>query len=110
MSPEENFIAELPAVFTVKTFGTWFHFDQKTVYRMVDEGELACLRRPGKSIRILKHQVIDWVGRMQCDSSKSEDGETGTSDGQRTAAAKSQVRARRIEAKLNATSKTSGAR
>ena len=56
-----EFEESLPMVFSVKSFGEMFHCDQKTIYRMINSGELGCIKRNKGSIRILKYHVTDWL-------------------------------------------------
>ncbi len=75
-----EFVENLPNVFTIKTFGDLFGFSPKTVYRMIEKKEIGCLRRPNDTIRILHTHVEEWI--KSCDSEKSPDDENGISNGQ----------------------------
>ena len=79
----KEFVAELPPSMSINTFASTFDFDHKTVRRMIVDGEIACLRRPTDSIRILRPHIEDWINR--CASSDNQTEETGISRGQKTA-------------------------
>jgi len=101
MSDRLAFEEDLPMVFTVKSFGEMFHCTHKTVYRMIESGELGCIRRERKAIKILRYHVTDWLGRAECNSSASKDGESGMSGGQLTAAQELHLQGPKIRARQN---------
>lgn len=74
-----SLIEKLPPVMTVRSFADIFQFDVRTVYTMVHEKEIGCLRRSSDTIRILRTHVEDWIRR--CDLSESPAETNGISDG-----------------------------
>ena len=80
----------MPAL-TVRNVADDLHVSRGTVYRMIRDGEIGCLRIRGTSIRITPEQLADYRERAQCpardcqslDTPLSSDlaGESGTSAG-----------------------------
>lgn len=38
---------------------------EKTVYRLIDAGQLGCIRRPGASVRILPRHIEEYEARFE---------------------------------------------
>lgn len=96
----KKFYDQIPQVMRVADFAEFFHFDLSTVHRMCTSGELGCQRRKGASIRIMKFHITDWMEK--CDSLKSPEETTGTSDtlSPALAAQKLNQQERKMRAKL----------
>ena len=69
----------IPAAMTVKMFADRFNFCTKTVYNMIQRGELTCKKTMGNSIRILHNDVLVWMGEEQC---TLQEGEAGAAEGE----------------------------
>lgn len=94
-----EFVEDLPPVFTIRSFGNVFGFSPKTVYRMIDNKEIGCLRRPNDTIRILRTHVEDWINA--CDSQKYPDAANSTLSGQKTGERSLDLQAAKLSAMLN---------
>ncbi len=54
--------AQLPAVLTVEELATLLRVNRKTAYAAVARGEIPGARRVGRSVRICRNTVLDWLG------------------------------------------------
>ena len=97
---QQSFYDQIPQVMRVTDFAEFFKFDLSTVHRMCTSGELGCQRRKGASIRIMKFHITEWMEK--CESSKSPEETTGTSDtlSPALAAQKLNQQERKMRAKL----------
>lgn len=89
---------------TVSDFAAAYGFSPSSVYDMIANQELGCVRRPGCSIRILPRHAVEWETRYECPASKtpmrtptsseSQDDGLGISAGQSQGAAEAKFSAR----------------
>ncbi len=56
-------LAGMPSVMTVDQAARVLHVNRKTVYDAVNAGQLPGARRIGRTIRILRDALIEWLGQ-----------------------------------------------
>lgn len=107
-------------VMSVTDFARAYGFSASTVYNMISNGELGCIRRDGSAIRILPRHAQEWENRYECparkqqtphlDSSEFQGDGLGISAGlsQEAAAARLSAQGRRMRRKLGLSSLTGG--
>lgn len=72
--PDENahpVATDPPAVLTVDELARLLRVERKTVYTLIAQGELPGVRRVGRSIRIFRRAVLDWLASGQGRVSRS---------------------------------------